>query len=166
MITSMIAAMAKNRVIGLDGIMPWHLPNDLKYFKATTLGHHIIMGRVTFESFAKKRPLPGRPNIVLSRNPDYEEDGVIAKTSLQEALEFCSEQGETEAFIIGGSQIYTEGLKVADRIYLTEIEAEFEGDTFFPEFGTVWKEVTRHHCEPDERNSYLHDFVVYERTFD
>lgn len=127
---SLIAAMAENRVIGRRGTIPWKVPGEQKMFKRITLGHTLIMGRKTYEDIG--RPLPGRVNIVVSRRADYRVDGCITVGSLQEALARCP-AGETEAFIIGGGQLFHEGLAIADRIYLTEIPVRVTGDTYFPE---------------------------------
>ncbi|MFL9814120.1 type 3 dihydrofolate reductase [Stutzerimonas sp. VN223-3] len=133
---AMIAALAQNRVIGLDNQMPWHLPADLKHFKATTLGKPIIMGRKTWDSLG--RPLPGRLNLVVSRQPDLQLDGAETFTSLDEALRraeaWAREQGVDELMLIGGAQLYAQGLGRAQRLYLTRIDANPEGDAFFPAF--------------------------------
>ena len=132
MIISMIAAMGKNRVIGKDNKMMWRLPSEWAYFKETTLGHCIITGRKNFE--AQGRALPGRTNIIVTRNKDYKVDGCVVKHSIEEALEYCKEQGETEAFICGGGQIYANAIDMVERIYLTEVDYEEEGQVYFPEF--------------------------------
>lgn len=128
---SAIVAMAQNRVIGRQGQLPWRLPEDLKHFKALTLGHPIIMGRKTYESIG--RPLPGRQNIVISRRANYEAHGVEVADSLEKALTLC-QKGSDEVFIIGGAEIYAAALPRTDRIYLTWIKKEIEGDTYFPNF--------------------------------
>ncbi len=125
----LIAAMAANRVIGRDNTIPWHLPGDLARFRTTTMGHPLIMGRRTFESIG--RPLPGRSNIVLSRDRDLILPGCLVVHSLDQALEAC--RGRDRAFIIGGEQLYRDALPLADEIILTVLEREVEGDTFFPE---------------------------------
>ncbi len=132
MIVSMIAAMGKNRVIGKGNQMMWHLPEEFKYFKQTTLGHCVITGRKNFEAMG--RPLPKRTNIVVTRQKGLKLDGCIVVNSVEEALEYAKSQGESEAFILGGGQIYKEGLKYADRIYLTEVDYSEEGEVYFPEF--------------------------------
>jgi dihydrofolate reductase len=132
MIVSMISAMGKNRVIGKENQMMWHLPLEFKYFKETTLGHCIITGRKNFE--AQGRALPGRTNIIVTRNKDLKIEGCVVLNSIQAALDYASEHGETEAFITGGGEIYKQGLEFADRIYLTEVDYEEEGETYFPEF--------------------------------
>jgi len=161
----MIAAMDKNRVIGKDNDIPWHLPDDFKYFKRTTLHHHVIMGRKNWESLQQNfQPLPNRPNIVISRKQDYKAAGAQRVHSLAEALESARKAGEEEAFIIGGGQIYRLGLPYADRIYLTEIHKAYGGQVTFPEFNTnVWKEVSREHHPADEKHDSAFDFVIYEK---
>jgi dihydrofolate reductase len=136
---SLIVAMAKNRVIGANGRLPWHLSSDLKRFKALTMGHHIIMGRKTFESIG--RLLPGRTTIVITRNPGWKFEGAVVADSLQRALDLAS--GDSEVFVIGGQEVFREALPLADRIYLTEIDRDFEGDTFFPELLFQWREMSR-----------------------
>ena len=165
MIVSMIAAMSKNRIIGKDNDLPWHLPDDFQFLKDQTKGHHVIMGRRNYESLPHKfKPLPHRVNIVLTRNESFEAEGTIVMESLVDALETARLQGDEEPFIIGGGQIYKLGLAHADRIYLTEIDAEIEGDTYFPEFDKeVWKEVERRHHPADDRHAFAFDFVTYEK---
>lgn len=128
MILSLIVAMSKNRVIGNQGKIPWHLPEDLAHFKKTTMGHPIIMGRKTFDSIGK--PLPERKNIVITRNPEWKHEGILRVSSLEDALKDC--EAESEVFIIGGGEIYAQAYPKANRLILTVIEKEFEGDTFFP----------------------------------
>jgi len=133
---SLIAAMARNRVIGRDNAMPWHLPEDLRYFKATTLGKPIVMGRKTFDSLG--RPLPGRTNIVVSRKPGLEIEGAQVFNSIAAALTFARRKalsdGVAEVMVIGGENLYRQTLEQADRLYLTRIESEPEGDAWFPPF--------------------------------
>ena len=137
---SVIAAIAHNRVIGRENALPWHLPEDLKHFKALTMGHPIVMGRKTYESLG--RLLPGRTTVIVSRNRDYAVPGALVVASLQEALAAC--RHEQEIFIIGGAELYKEALTLADRLYLTEIDADFEGDAYFPDFASNrWREVSR-----------------------
>lgn len=159
---SLIAALAGNGVIGKNNDLPWHLPADLKFFKKVTSGHHIIAGRKCFESFGK--PLPGRTNIIITRQKDYRQEGAIVLHSLDEALLYAQNKGETEAFIIGGAEIYRQSLPLADQMYLTHIHHEFEGDTYFPEWDkSKWK---RGNCEersPDEKNKYALSFCVYKK---
>lgn len=156
---SFIVAMDKNRVIGRNNKLPWHLPADLAYVKKTTMGHPLLMGRKTYESIG--RPLPGRTNIVFTRNPHYEAEGCVVVHSVEEAIR---KFGDGELFIFGGAVIYRLFLPVADRMYVTEIEHEFEGDTFFPEIDPAeWREISRVKGVRDEKNPYDYYFVVYER---
>lgn len=161
---SMIAAMGKNRVIGKDNDIPWHLPDDFQYFKDMTKGHCVIMGRKNWESLPHKfKPLPDRTNIVITRQADYEAEGGLVTSSLESALALAQENGESEAFIIGGGEIYRMGLELADKIYLTEINGEFDGQVTFPEFDPKkWKETSRIHHPSDSKHLYSFDFVVYE----
>lgn len=162
----MIVAVAQNRVIGRNNKLPWYLPNDLKYFKQTTMGKPILMGRKTFESIGK--PLPGRTNIVITRNQDWQADGVKVVHSLEDAYDLAASiaeiDGSDELMIIGGDQIYQSALDQVDRIYLTKVHAEVEGDAFFPEVNwDVWKEVAREDFEAEGPNPYPYSFVVYDR---
>ncbi len=165
MIVSMIAAVAENRVIGKDNDLVWHLPDDMKYFMETTSDHFVIMGRRNYESIPHKyRPLPKRTNIVVTRQSDYEAPGCIIANSLEQALALAEEQQQEEVFIIGGEQIYAQALPKADRLYLTEVKAAFDGDTFFPVFDRQqWHEKWRQPHPVDERHAYPFDFVLYER---
>ena len=139
---SLIVAMAENRVIGRNNDLPWKIPEDLKHFKALTMGKPIIMGRKTFESIG--RPLPGRTNIVITRNDDWDAEGVNIVDTVEAAIDEAAEEGAEEAMIIGGAAIYEQTLDLADRIYLTEVMDEFEGDTFFPDLDEgQWGEVER-----------------------
>ena len=157
---SLIVAMAKNRAIGVDNHLPWHLPADLKHFRALTMGHPIIMGRKTFDSIG--RVLPGRRNIVLTRNRDYRRDGAEIVHSLDEALEKCRD--ETEAFVIGGAHLYEDAIHRVSRIYVTEVHADAKGDVFFPEIDpSRWQETERLHNPADAQNAYAWDFVIYDR---
>ncbi|WP_315905924.1 type 3 dihydrofolate reductase [Priestia koreensis] len=156
---SLIAAMDQKRLIGADNDMPWRLPADLSYFKKITMGHPVVMGRKTFESIG--RPLPGRENIVITRNADLHLDGVTIVTSLDELQNASASK---EVFVIGGGEVYKQTMAVADRLYITHIEETFEGDTHFPEIDvSVWKEVSRTPGIRDEKNPYSYSFVVYER---
>lgn len=157
---SLIAAMDKNRLIGNGKKIPWHLPADFAYFKETTTGKPIIMGRTTFESIG--RPLPGRKNIVLTRG-DFSHEGVGVAHSIEEALNLAG--GADEAFVIGGSQVYALALPFADRLYITFVEGEFTGDTFFPEVNwKEWHQLKDETREPDERNPHKMRFTVFERV--
>ncbi len=162
---SMIAAMTQNRVIGRHNDLPWSLPDDFAFFKKTTMGHCVIMGRKNFDSLPPKfKPLPSRANMVVTRNESFNHPGVEVFHSLGEALKKAKSIGEQEAFIIGGGEIYKLGLALADTIYLTEIVAEIPGDTFFPEFDkNTWRECSRVHHPADERHLYAFDFVIYEK---
>ena len=156
---SLIVAMAKNRVIGSNNQMPWHLPADFAYFKKVTLGHPVIMGRKTFESIG--RPLPGRRNIVVSRNPAFRAEGVDVMTSLDAAIKACQ---NTEAFVIGGATLYAQALPHADRLFITEVDASPNGDTLFPSLDkNLWREITRERRKADENNIHAMQFVVLER---
>src|SRR3989344_2366319 len=162
MIISMISAIAENRVIGNKNSLPWHLPADFKYFKAQTLNKPIVMGLKTFESIGSK-PLPNRKNIILNNNPNYKipENCFLAR-SIEEALEMT--KNEDEVMICGGASVYRQFLPLVDRLYLTYIHQNFEGDTLFPEFNiNEWKEISREDHEPDEKNKYSYSFVVLER---
>ncbi|MBV7298863.1 type 3 dihydrofolate reductase [Enterovibrio paralichthyis] len=156
---SMIAAMAKGRVIGKDNAMPWHLPADFAWFKQNTLGKPVIMGRKTYESIG--RPLPGRRNIVVSRDADWCAEGVESVTSIDAALALV--EGVEEAVIIGGGTIYAACLPRANRLYITHIDAEIDGDTCFPDWGEGWLITHSEHYQADEKNRYDMDFVVLER---
>ncbi|MCF6254626.1 MAG: type 3 dihydrofolate reductase [Thiomicrorhabdus sp.] len=158
---SMIAAMANDRVIGLNGDMPWHLPDDLKFFKANTTGKPVIMGRKTFESIGS-RPLPNRPNIVISRNTSLTIPNVEVFSSIEQALKKYAT--EPEVIIMGGGELYRQMLPKADRLYLTLIDAKIEGDTFFPDWGAFsWEEIARESHPKDERHAHSFEFVTLER---
>ncbi len=157
---TLIAAMAKNRVIGRDNALPWRLPEDLKHFKALTLGHPIIMGRKTWDSLG--RPLPGRANIVISRDRTRAVEGATLTHTLQQAVEAAAASGADEIFVIGGAEIYRQALPLARRLQLTEIGADFAGDAHFPEFDArEWREVAREAHKSADGLAYA--FVTYER---
>lgn len=159
---SAIVAISKNRVIGNENDIPWYLPADLKYFKKTTLNHHIIMGRNTFQSIGK--PLPKRTNIVLTRNAYFLASGCLVAHSLKQALELAFDNEEKEVFIIGGGQIYELALPYVDKVYLTEVDVEVAGDVLFPFLpDSIWKETSSEAHQPDEKNEYAYTFKVYER---
>ncbi|RUA34145.1 MAG: dihydrofolate reductase [Bacteroidetes bacterium] len=163
---SMIVAKAKDNAIGKDNDMIWHLPDDLKYFKDKTRNHHILMGRKNFDSLgAQYQPLPKRVNIVITRNKDWNHDGVKVFHNIEDGIAFAKDNHEEELFIIGGGQIYEQGLKYADRLYITEVEAEFpDAEAYFPEFDqSKWKEISREHHSKDEKHTFEFDYVVYER---
>ncbi|MBL7982971.1 MAG: dihydrofolate reductase [Flavobacteriales bacterium] len=167
MIVSAIAAVADNGTIGRDSDLPWHLPDDLKYFQRVTRGHHVITGRKNYETIpAKYRPLKDRVNMVVTRNAAYEAPGAVVLGSLEEALEQAAANGEIEAFVIGGGQIYREALQkgLVDRLYLTLVHANVEGDTHFPLLDpTDWTEQSREHHPADERHAHAFSFVVLQR---
>ena len=157
---SLIVAMASNRTIGLNNQMPWHLSADLKKFKKITMGQPIIMGRKTFESI--DRPLPGRQNIIISRNPDYQQEGCLVFNDLDSALQSCA--SNDEVFVIGGATLYAATLARADRLYITEIQQAFAGDTWFPEINpSEWQVVTREDINNDNTVDFNYSFIVYER---
>lgn len=157
---SLIAALDRNHVIGAGGEIPWHLPADLRYFKATTMGKPVVMGRKTYESIG--RPLPGRQNIVLTRQSDYEAPGCIVVHSLPDAL--AAAGSAPELMVIGGATVYRAFLPLADRLYLTYVDAVFHGDTCFPPFDPdAWQVVREEQHPPDARNPYPYRFVVLER---
>lgn len=154
--------MAKNRVIGKDNDIPWYLPADLKYFKKITLGHHIIMGRNCYNSIG--RPLPKRTNVILSRDPFFISSNCLVARSIQEALEMAFDSGETEAFIIGGGQIYNQSIDLWDKLYLTEVDIEPEGDVLFPELKNEnWELVNQESHISDEKNDFNYTFKTLMR---
>jgi dihydrofolate reductase len=156
----LVAAVARNRVIGAGGKLPWSLPEDLRHFKALTLGHPVIMGRKTWESLAR-RPLPGRENIVVTRSPGYDAPGAHVAASLEAALAFCA--GEPLAFVIGGGELYEAALPHADGLVLTEIGRDYAGDAQFPQFDrAAWRETQRKPQTGAQGLSF--DFVLYERA--
>lgn len=163
MTLSVVAALADNNVIGRDNRLPWHMPADLKRFKELTLGHHVIMGRKTFDEI--KKPLPGRINVVITRRVDFSPDGVAVARSIDEAIAKAEAAGDPEIFVIGGAEIFSQLLHRADRMHLTRVHAEPEGDTFFPEFDDVneWELVDTEHFEADAKNPHPYSFLTYER---
>jgi dihydrofolate reductase len=163
---ALIVAMAQNRVIGINNNLPWYLPNDLKYFKAVTMGKPVIMGRKTHESIGK--PLPGRTNIVITRDASFQAAGCKIVHSLAEAIELaeniCLIDGGDEVIVMGGAQIYELALADADRLYLTEVHAEIEGDAFFPEVDKqYWQEVAREDYKAEGPNPYAYSFLALDR---
>ena len=159
MIISMIAAMADNRIIGKDNQMPWHRPADFAWFKRCTMGKPVVMGRKTYESIG--RPLPGRLNIVISRDASLSIEGVTTVTSIEQALEVAGEV--EEVMIIGGGAIYAACLPMANKLYVTHIEAEIEGDTQFPDWGNEFKETYSEAYQADEKNAYNMRFTILEK---
>lgn len=161
MIISIIAAMDRNNLIGrrFSGL-PWHLPADLKHFKELTMGKPVIMGRTTFETIG--RPLPGRLNIVMTRDPDFAALGVEVAGGVEGALTKAAEA--EEVMVIGGAEIYRQFLPMADRLYLTRLDATFRGDIYFPEVNwNAWREVSREFHQSDEKNPYAYTFLTYEK---
>ncbi|MCX2980085.1 dihydrofolate reductase [Halieaceae bacterium IMCC14734] len=163
---ALIAAVADNGVIGSNNALPWHLPEDLRYFKRSTMGKPIVMGRLTYESIG--RPLPGRTNIVVSREAGLKIDGVQVAGDLPAALELgkvaAAKAGVDELVVIGGAQIYALALPLAQRLYLTEVHADVSGDVFFPAWDrTQWQELEREPHQAGDANPYDYSFVVYER---
>jgi dihydrofolate reductase len=159
---SMIAAMAHDRVIGKDNQMPWHLPADLAHFKRVTLGKPVLMGRKTFESIG--RPLPGRRNLVISRNPDYQAEGIEVVGSVEAALALLAGSSVEELMVIGGGHLYAEMLPIADCLYLTRIDLAVEGDTRFPAFDDgQWQRVDCESHPADEKNPHPYSFETWQR---
>ena len=166
MIVSLIVAKAKNNAIGKDNNLLWHFPADMKFFRETTTGHCIITGRKNYESIPDKfRPLVNRTNIVVTRNPEFNEQAIIVCHSIEEAIKKAKELGETEVFIIGGGQIYKEALTkgLIDKMYITHVHQNFDGDTFFPEKTNEWKKISETNHPKDEKHRYSYSFAVYEK---
>ena len=159
---SIIAALSSNNVIGRDNDLPWHLSTDLKRLKALTMGHHMIMGRKTYDSIG--RPLPGRTFVVITRDPSFAAEGVKIVHSLEDAIQVAA--GDDEPFIAGGAQIFEQAIHRADRMYLTRVHAEIEGDTWFPDFDDVseWQLTDSEHFDAGERNDYPFSFLTYDRV--
>ena len=159
--------MSRNRVIGLEGGLPWRLPKDMQFFMTTTMGHPVIMGRKTFESM--KAPLPGRTNIVVTRNAGYARKGIRVAADLAAALtiarEQCRADGVDETFVAGGAEIYRAALALATRLYVTEVDAQLDGDTFFPELDwQAWRRLSREQFPADDSHSYPFTISVFERA--
>ncbi len=172
MIVSMIAAVGRNNELGRSNTLLWDMPADMKHFRDTTRGHTIIMGRKTFESLPNG-PLPYRENIVVTRDRDYYRPGITIVHSLEEAVRFAAlEQGkhfeekqeETEIFIIGGGELYTQGMALAHKLYITRVDDAPEADTHFPPIGPEWKEVSRDEHPADAENPHAHAFIVYKKA--
>lgn len=167
MLLSIIVAQSENRIIGRGNKLPWYLPEDLKYFKRITQGKPIVMGRKTYESIG--RPLPGRTNIVISRNSSYQSPGVHVVASLDAALELAENQalidGSEEMLVIGGAEIYAQALTQADRLYVTQVHATIEGDASFPEIDHAqWQQILREDFSAEGPNPYDYSFLVFQRT--
>jgi dihydrofolate reductase len=165
MTISLIVAKSENNAIGKDNDLLWHLPADMKYFRNTTMGHFVVMGRKTLESFDK--PLPGRTTIVVTRNNHYRAEGCLTFHSISDAIKLGQEHKQKEIFVLGGAEIYKQALDqdLIDKMYITEVKAVFENaDAFFPEYDLLkWKETKREEHEPDEKNEYAYSFVELER---
>lgn len=166
---SLIVAIAQNHVIGKDNDLIWFLPKDLKYFKDTTAGHHVIMGRKNYYSIPEKfRPLPGRTNIVVTRQKDIVQDeNVIVVNSVEEGIKVALEAGDQEPFIIGGGQIYNYALanNLIDKMYITHVHKDYDGDTFFPHFNSSdWKKISSEHIDSDHRHEVSFSYDVYTKT--
>jgi dihydrofolate reductase len=165
MIVSAIAALSRNNVIGKNNDLPWRLPDDMKFFMETTKGHHVIMGRKNYDSLHEKfKPLPNRTNIVITRQKSFSAPGCIVLHDVEAGLKIAEKNAEPECFIIGGAEIYKLAMPFTTRLYLTEIHAEIDGDTFFPAIDKdAWIEVSRKHHGVDTRHRYAFDIVVYDR---
>lgn len=160
---SQVVAISRNRVIGKDNQLIWHLPADLKHYKNITMGHHMIMGRKTFESIG--RLLPGRTSVIITRDKAYTFPGAVVVHSIDEALEAARKAGDSEACIVGGGEIFKQAMSITDKIYLTIIHHDFDGDTFYPELDEKqWMLTKREDFEPDEKNKYSYSFCEYEKA--
>jgi dihydrofolate reductase len=162
---SLIAALTQNHVIGKNNDLPWHLPDDMKYFMQTTKQHHVIMGRKNYESIPEKfRPLPNRTNIVVTHQSNFHAPNCTVVNSLEQGIALAKKNNEQEFFVIGGAEIYKLAMPFANRLYLTEIQTELEGDTYFPTLDKQhWAEVSRSQHKADEKHLYAFDFVIYEK---
>lgn len=157
---TIIAAAAENNALGKDNTLVWHLPDDFKRFKKLTSGHHIIMGRKTFDSFLK--PLPNRTHVVITRQDNFRKEGILVVNSLERAIEIAAE--DPQPFVIGGGEIYKMAMKLADKIELTRVHGTFEADTFFPEIDeNQWKLVSEEFHDKDEKHNYAFTYLTYER---
>lgn len=155
---SLIVAKARNGIIGSNNDLPWYLPADLRHFKEVTMGHTVVMGRKTFESIISRlgKPLPGRKNVVITRDESFNYPGV---TIIHDVADIST---LGDCFVIGGAEIYRQTIDMADRLYITEVNADIEGDTFFPDINSSWKEISREQHQADDKNQFDYDFVVYE----
>lgn len=162
MTISLVVAASENNAIGKNNQLIWHLPNDLKFFKNTTWGFPVIMGRKSFESVNK--PLPGRTNIVITTNPDWKAETVIVVNNLKDAIQKAAETNSKQIFIIGGGEIYKQSMDIADSIYITRVHADVEGDTFFPVIDeSKWKLTSNQDFEADEKHAYSYSFQIWEK---
>lgn len=156
---SVIVALAKNRVIGVNNTLPWHLPEDLKRFRQLTMGHHIIMGRKTYESLG--RLLPGRKTVIVTRNPNYQVAGAIVVHSLEQAVQACTD--DNEVFLIGGAELYQQALSLANKLYLTQIDAAFDGDAYFPQLDlSAWQLIDQQHHQSTQ--GWTFQYLTYQRV--
>lgn len=159
-----IVAVAENNAIGKDNRLLWRLPDDMKFFKEKTEGHCVVTGRRNYESIPEKfRPLPGRTNIVVTRQKDYSAPGALVVESIDAAIELAKGRGEDQLFIIGGGEIYAQCMGIADEILFTRVHHSFDADTFFPEIGSEWKEVWSAHHAADEKHAYSFTFIQYRK---
>lgn len=157
---TLIAAAGENNALGKDNTLVWHLPDDFKRFKKLTSGHHIIMGRKTFDSFPE--PLPNRTHVVITRQDNFKKEGIVVVNSLERAVELTAE--DPQPFVIGGGEIYKMAMKLADKIELTRVHGTFEADTFFPEIDeSQWKLVSEEFHDKDEKHKYAFTYLTYER---
>ena len=161
MIVSLVVAAAENNAIGKDNQLLWHLPNDLRFFKNITWGMVVVMGRKTFE--AVNKPLPGRINIVITRQPDWTAEGTITAIDLEDALKKAAETNCKEIFVIGGGEIYKQSMAVANTIYITRVHTELEGDTFFPALSSDWEKISLASNAVDAKHIYSFDFECWKR---
>jgi len=163
MIISCIVAIAKNNVIGKDNDIPWYLPADLKYFKKVTSGHHILMGRKCYQSIGK--PLPNRTNVIITRDPFFISSNCLVTHSIEEALNLAYANGEEEVFIIGGGMIYEQTAELWDRLYITEVDLEVDGEIYFPEIDLAsWNLKSTEEHTPDEKNKFTYRFKVWDKN--
>jgi dihydrofolate reductase len=157
---AILVAMARNRTIGINNTLPWRIPADLKRFKSLTMGHHLIMGRKTFDSIGK--PLPGRTTVVITRNQALRIEGCVMAYSLTDAISAC--EGDDEIFIVGGAELYALAMPLVDTIYLTEIMLDIAGDAYFPELDKkLWQELAREQCSQETPQALEYHFVIYKR---
>ncbi len=163
MILSIIAAIGTNNALGNNNQLLWHMPADMQFFKRTTTGHTVIMGRKTFESFPKGA-LPNRRNIVVTRDPNYSKPNIEVVHSIEEALGLLKNSPSQEVFVIGGGELYKEALPWADKLYITHIDDAPEADTFFPTIGSEWQKVSEEAHNADEKNPHPYTFTIYKKT--
>ena len=166
MVVSLIVAVSENKVIGKDNDLVWHLPTDMKFFKDTTKGHFVIMGRRNYESIPHKyRPLPNRTNVIVTRQDDYKAEGCLLVNSVEEAIELAQKAGDIEPFIIGGGQIYKYAIdnNLVDRVYLTKVHTEIDGDTYFEDLDDSWKLIHTDLHSSDEKHPFAFTFQTFER---